>query len=98
LQAIFLGDPAFLVRILVVGVFACVALARLSGKRTLSSMNAFDFIINVAIGSILASTIVSLAEKCGKSGVPERKVPVPGAFRYMVQFFSYSQTINCPGL
>jgi len=23
----------------------------------------------------------------GKSGVPERKVPIPGAFRSMVQFF-----------
>ncbi|MDD4650877.1 MAG: hypothetical protein PHQ34_01485, partial [Methanothrix sp.] len=46
----------------IIGVFAYVALViivRLSGKRTLSSMNAFDFIVNVAIGSILASTIIS---------------------------------------
>lgn len=62
LQEITFGDPAFLVRVLIIGVFAYVALVvivRLSGKRTLSSMNAFDFIVNVAIGSILASTIVS---------------------------------------
>ncbi len=62
LQEIFFGDPAFLVRVLIVGVCAYVALViivRLSGKRTLSSMNAFDFIVNVAVGSILASTIVS---------------------------------------
>ncbi|KDE55546.1 DUF421 domain-containing protein [Methanoculleus sp. MH98A] len=62
LQEILFGDPAFLVRVLIVGVCAYVALViivRLSGKRTLSSMNAFDFIVNVAVGSILASTIVS---------------------------------------
>ncbi len=62
LQAIFLGDPAFLVRTLVIGVFAYAALViivRLSGKRTLSSMNAFDFIVTVALGSTLASTIIS---------------------------------------
>ena len=62
LQEILFGDPAFLARVLIIGICAYVALVvivRLSGKRTLSSMNAFDFIVNVAIGSILASTIVS---------------------------------------
>ena len=69
LQAIFLGDPSYLVRTLVIGVFAYVALViilRISGKRTLSAMNAFDFIVTVALGSTLASVItsrdVSLAE------------------------------------
>lgn len=62
LQEILFGDPTFLVRVLIVGVCAYLALViivRISGKRTLSSMNAFDFIVNVAVGSILASTIVS---------------------------------------
>lgn len=62
LNEIFFSEPAFLVRVLIVGILAYVALViivRLSGKRTLSSMNAFDFIVNVAIGSVLASTIVS---------------------------------------
>jgi uncharacterized membrane protein YcaP (DUF421 family) len=62
LNEIFFGEPAFLVRVLVIGILAYMALViifRLSGKRTLSSMNAFDFIVNVAIGSVLASTIVS---------------------------------------
>jgi uncharacterized membrane protein YcaP (DUF421 family) len=39
---------------------------RVSGKRTLSKLNAFDFVVTVAIGSVLAtillSTEVSLAE------------------------------------
>ncbi len=43
-----------------------VLLLRISGKRTLSKMNAFDLIVTVALGSILATSIlsrdVSLAE------------------------------------
>ncbi|WP_291725886.1 DUF421 domain-containing protein [Bernardetia sp.] len=35
---------------------AIIFLLRISGKRTLSKMNAFDFIVTVALGSILAST------------------------------------------
>ena len=51
-----------LVRVVVVGPLAYVALVlllRVSGKRTLSKMNAFDFIITVAFGSTLASVILS---------------------------------------
>ena len=58
-----------LLRVLMVGVPAYVGLVlflRISGKRTLSKMNAFDLVVTVAIGSTLASTIlskdVSLAE------------------------------------
>lgn len=36
-----------------------VFLLRLSGKRTLSKMNVFDFVFVVALGSTLASTILS---------------------------------------
>lgn len=51
-----------LARVLVVGPLAYVALIlllRVSGKRTLSKMNAFDFIVTVAFGSTLASVILS---------------------------------------
>lgn len=34
---------------------AMVILLRVSGKRTLSKMNAFDFVITIALGSVLAS-------------------------------------------
>lgn len=56
------ADPSRLVAIAlsaVVAYFATVAILRVSGKRTLAEMNAFDFVVNVALGSILASTIVS---------------------------------------
>lgn len=56
-------------RVFVVGVLAYIALVailRISGKRTLSKMNAFDLIVTVALGSTLATILlskdVSLAE------------------------------------
>lgn len=51
-----------LVRTLVVGVMAYVALIvllRVSGKRTLSKMNAFDLVVTVALGSTFASVLTS---------------------------------------
>ena len=58
-----------LLRILVVGTLAYAGLVlflRVTGKRTLSKMNAFDFVVTVALGSTLAtallSTEVSLSE------------------------------------
>lgn len=58
-----------LLRTLVVGVLAYVALVvflRISGRRTLSKMNAFDLVVTVALGSTLATILlakeVALAE------------------------------------
>ena len=51
-----------ILRITVVGTLAYVGLVlilRVSGKRTLGKMNAFDLVITVAFGSILASMILS---------------------------------------
>ncbi|MCQ8783419.1 DUF421 domain-containing protein [Mangrovibrevibacter kandeliae] len=51
-----------LVRVLVVGVLAyltLVAVLRVSGKRTLAKMNAFDFVVTVALGSTLATVLLS---------------------------------------
>jgi len=38
---------------------ALVGLLRVSGKRTLSKMNAFDFVVTIALGSTLATIILS---------------------------------------
>jgi len=58
-----------LIRIVVVGTLAYLSLLlllRISGKRTLAQLNAFDFVVTVAIGSTLGRLItakgVSLAE------------------------------------
>lgn len=45
---------AFIITIL--GYTALVVAIRISGKRTLSKMNAFDFIVTIALGSCLAAT------------------------------------------
>jgi uncharacterized membrane protein YcaP (DUF421 family) len=50
-----------LLRVLVIGLAAYVFLLfilRASGKRTLSKMNAFDFIVTIALGSTVSSVIL----------------------------------------
>lgn len=65
----FFGGWAPVLRILVVGTLAYLALItlqRISGKRTLGQMNAFDFLITVALGAsfgrILTARNVALSE------------------------------------
>ena len=51
-----------LARVLIVGTAAYAALVlflRISGKRTLSKMNAFDLVVTVALGSTLATVLLS---------------------------------------
>jgi len=50
LRTVLVGTCAYL---------ALVVLLRISGKRTLSKMNAFDLIVTVALGSTLASVLTS---------------------------------------
>jgi uncharacterized membrane protein YcaP (DUF421 family) len=59
---VFFDTWTGLVRIIVVGILAyagLVLLLRVSGKRTLSKMNAFDLVITVALGSLLATVLLS---------------------------------------
>ncbi|WP_074974396.1 DUF421 domain-containing protein [Nitrosospira multiformis] len=69
MDQLFFGGWNNLLRTLIVGVLAYVVLVvflRLSGKRTLSKMNAFDLVVTVALGSTLATVLlnkdVALAE------------------------------------
>ena len=51
-----------LIRVIVTGSAAYVALVlfvRISGKRTLAKMNAFDLVVTVALGSTLATILLS---------------------------------------
>jgi uncharacterized membrane protein YcaP (DUF421 family) len=51
-----------LLRVVVVGTLAYVILVlllRVTGKRTLSKMNAFDLVVTVALGSTLATVLLS---------------------------------------
>ena len=58
----FYDDMQGLLRVLTIGVLGYIALVfwlRVSGKRTLSKWNVFDFVVTIALGSILASVIIS---------------------------------------
>lgn len=58
----FFNDTSSLLRVVIVGTLAylsLVLLLRVSGKRTLSKMNAFDLVVTVAIGSTLATVLIS---------------------------------------
>jgi uncharacterized membrane protein YcaP (DUF421 family) len=62
MDAMFFNGWTGIVRTLVVGFLAYVVLVgmlRLSGKRTLSKMNAFDLVVTVALGSTLATIVLS---------------------------------------
>jgi uncharacterized membrane protein YcaP (DUF421 family) len=58
----FFDSWAGLGRVLLVGPLAYVALVailRISGKRTLTKLNAFDLVVTVALGSTLATVLLS---------------------------------------
>lgn len=58
----FFDNWTNIARVVIVGVLAYAALIfvlRISGKRTLSKMNAFDLIVTVALGSTLATVLLS---------------------------------------
>jgi uncharacterized membrane protein YcaP (DUF421 family) len=62
LGAMLFDSWAGLARVVIVGTLAylgLVILLRASGKRTLSKMNAFDLVVTVALGSTLATVILT---------------------------------------
>lgn len=61
LDSIFFSGWSGPLRILIVGVLSyasLVVLLRLTGKRTLSKLNAFDLVVTVALGSTLSTAIL----------------------------------------
>ena len=58
----FFDNWGGLVRVVVVGAcsyLSLLVLLRVSGKRTLAKLNAFDFVVTVALGSTLSSVLLS---------------------------------------
>lgn len=49
-----------------IGYIAIIAMLRISGKRTLSKWNSFDFVVTIAFGSVLASILLSTQDTFGK--------------------------------
>jgi len=62
MRELFFKDGAGLLNVLVCTVVAYLALfsfIRISGKRTMSKLNAFDFVVAVTLGSTLSSMILA---------------------------------------
>lgn len=62
MKNIFFDSWESFIRTLIISVLAyviIVILLRASGKRTLSKMNAFDFIVTIALGSTLATVVLN---------------------------------------
>lgn len=62
MQHLFLDHSSVLLRTFIIGVLAYAALImflRISGKRILSKMNAFDLVVTVSLGSTLATIMLS---------------------------------------
>lgn len=62
MELVFFDSWSVLLRTAIMGVLGYVGLVfllRVSGRRTLSKMNAFDLVVTVALGSTLATVILS---------------------------------------
>lgn len=62
MNSIFFDSGESLLRTAILAVCsyaALVVLVRISGKRTLSKMNTFDFLVTIALGSALATVLLS---------------------------------------
>ena len=62
MNTMFFSNWESLLRTFVVGILAYVTLLvilRVTGKRTLSKLNAFDFVVTVALGSTLATVLLN---------------------------------------
>lgn len=62
IEHMFFESWSDLLRVVLVGTLAyaaLVAMLRISGKRTLAKLNAFDLVVTVAIGSTLATILLS---------------------------------------
>ncbi len=62
MAAVFFDDWFGLLRVVILGIAAYVALIlmlRAAGKRSLAKLNAFDLIVTIALGSTLATVLLS---------------------------------------
>ena len=76
----FFDNVSGLVRVLVVAPLAyvwLVAVLRCSGKRTLAELNAFDFIVTVALGSTLATVALSTTVPIAETLQADEEIALP---------------------
>ena len=72
LQSLLFDDWNTLLRTLIIGILGYVSLVlllRISGRRTLSKMNAFDLVVTIALGSTLDGVKAVVLETNGRFSV-----------------------------
>lgn len=74
----------------IIGYIAIIIFLRLSGKRTLAKWNSFDFIVTIALGSVLASIFLSNKDAFGK-GILSFALLV--LFQYVITWISVRSSI-----
>jgi len=88
-EGMFFSSGTTLIRTLVVGVLAYISLVllllRLSGRRTLSKMNAFDLVVTVALGSTFATILLNRDVSLAEGGAGVRAVDRAAVRGHLVQ-------------
>ena len=73
-----------------VGYIAIILFLRLSGKRTLAKWNSFDFIVTIALGSVLANILLSSKDAFGKGILGFALLVI---FQYVITWISVRSSI-----
>ncbi|WP_319422239.1 DUF421 domain-containing protein [Pleurocapsa sp. FMAR1] len=73
-----------------IGYVAIIILLRVSGKRTLAKWNSFDFVVTIALGSVLASILLSTKDAFGK-GILAFALLI--LFQYVITWISVRSSI-----
>ena len=87
------GDINPFLEVIVSGLISYVAIIvmlRVSGKRTLAKWNSFDFVVTIALGSVLASALLSNKDTFGK-GIVAFGLLV--SFQYVITWISVRSSI-----
>ena len=74
----------------IIGYIAIIIFLRLSGKRTLAKWNSFDFVVTIALGSVLASILLSNKDAFGK-GILGFALLV--LFQYVISWISVRSSV-----
>lgn len=74
----------------IIAYIAVVFMLRLSGKRTLAKWNSFDFVVTIALGSVLASTLLSNKDTFGKGLISFALLVL---FQYIITWISVCSSV-----
>ena len=74
----------------IIAYIAVILMLRISGKRTLAKWNSFDFVVTIALGSVLASTLLSNKDTFGKGLLGFALLVV---FQYIITWISVRSSI-----